>query len=220
MSIPAQIGDWAALPFFQGDHAAVAARVDADRMRGKLVLPLGGATFRAFALTPPADVRVVILGQDPYPNPEHAQGLAFSAPAALRPLPASLRNIFKELESDLNIRRENADLSDWAMQGVLLANTALTVLAGAPGSHAKIGWRALIEQAVAHVAAHRRGVVFVLWGRHAQGFAPLITPHLSAQGHLIIESAHPSPLSARRGFFGSKPFSRINAHLERPIVWG
>jgi uracil-DNA glycosylase len=156
-------------------------------------------------------VRVVILGQDPYPTTGDAHGLAFSY-IGNGSLPASLRNIFKELAQDLGrpVRRDG-DLSDWAAQGVLLLNTALTVEAGQAGAHLKFGWAELADQAVAAVSRHSRGAVFVLWGAPAQKRRPLIDENR----HLVIASAHPSPLSAQRGFFGSKPFSRANDWLAK-----
>lgn len=185
------------------------------------ILPPPDQVFRALHYLPPQNVRVVILGQDPYPTPGHAHGLAFSVDRKVRPLPRSLNNIFKELEDDLGASPAHGDLSHWADQGVLLLNTALTVAAGKAGSHARIGWAALTDQIVAELAS-RNGLVWVLWGNQAQAFHPWIESG-SGKNRLIIESAHPSPLSARRGFFGSKPFSRINAHLAKrgaaPIEW-
>jgi len=159
-------------------------------------------------------VRVVIVGQDPYPTPGHAHGLAFSVPASVTPLPRSLANIFRELEDDLGVRRTSGDLSDWVAQGVLLLNRVLTVRAGQPGSHRGRGWEALTETVLRSVEP----AVVVLWGNDAQ----------TARGFFgdvpIVASAHPSPLSAHRGFFGSRPFSRIDAALEAagepPVAWG
>ena len=159
------------------------------------------------------DVRVVIVGQDPYPTPGHAHGLAFSVPATISPLPRSLQNIFRELETDLGQRRMHGDLSDWTDQGVLLLNRVLTVRAGAPGSHRGRGWEAFTETVLRSV----RPKVVVLWGNDAQSARPFFGDAP------VMASAHPSPLSAHRGFFGSRPFTKVNATLESlgeaPIRW-
>ena len=178
--------------------------------------------FRALVLTPPDAVRVVILGQDPYHGPGQAHGLAFSVPPGVRP-PPSLANIYKELAADLGIARPaHGCLDAWARQGVLLLNTVLTVADGRAGSHAKQGWEAVTDAIVAHVAAGPRPVAFLLWGAHAQAKADAIAA-LTDPRHLVLRTVHPSPLSARRGFFGSKPFSQVNAflaaHGEPPIDW-
>lgn len=166
------------------------------------------------ALTVPRDeVRVVIVGQDPYPTPGHAHGLAFSVPAGVSPLPRSLANIFKELADDTGIVRTRGDLSDWVAQGVLLLNRVLTVRAGQPGSHRGRGWEPFTEALLRSVEPE----VVVLWGNDAQTARPFFD---QAE---VIASPHPSPLSASRGFFGSRPFSRVNTALaaagEEPIVW-
>lgn len=213
MTPPVPPGAWADLPFFARDWPALWARLAADRRAWQ---PAPGAIFRALALTPPGRVRAVILGQDPYPTKGVATGLAFSVPAGA-PLPRSLANVFRELRDDLGPLRTSGDLTDWADQGVLLLNTALTVPVGEANGHARIGWRRLAEEVLARVA--RRPTAFLLWGQPAQAIA---SPHLDAR-HLAVRSAHPSPLSASRGFFGSRPFSRVNAWLERrgeaPIDW-
>jgi len=200
---------WPHLKFWREHWPALEARLDAERA-AHTVLPAPERMFAALALTPPEAVRAVILGQDPYPTPGHANGLAFSVEPDVRPLPRSLGNIYRELEDDLGHRPETGDLSGWAKNGVLLLNTALSVRAGEAGSHARLGWDALIAEILADVAA-RDGIAWVLWGKHAQKFRPLIEAG-EGKDRLIIESAHPSPLSARRGFFGSKPFSRVQAH--------
>ena len=169
----------------------------------------------------PEEVRVVILGQDPYPTPGHAHGLSFSVEEDVRPLPRSLNNIFKELESDLGLAKpDNGNLEHWARQGVMLLNSTLTVEAGNAGSHAKYGWSELTDETIRHISDQCQHVVFILWGGHARKKKDLI----DASRHLVIESAHPSPLSASRGFFGSRPFSRTNAYLTEqgraPILWG
>lgn len=170
--------------------------------------------FRALQL-PPNEVKVVIVGQDPYPNPRYAMGLAFSIPAGVVPLPQSLKNIFAEIKSDLNIDRTNGDLSDWANQGVLLLNRSLTVKTGKSNSHSDIGWQDLTEKIIK--AAANLGAVAILWGNDAQKMS-----HLFSDSD-VFKSAHPSPLSAYRGFFGSRPFSKVNRRLEEkglaPIKW-
>ena len=184
---------------------------------GRSYLPAGDRILRAFA-EPMADVRVLITGQDPYPTPGHPVGLSFSVAPDVRPLPGSLVNIFKELHDDLGIEPSpHGDLTAWAEQGVLLLNRVLTVRAGTPASHRGHGWEAVTEQAIHALVARRQPLVAVLWGRDAQSLKPMLgdTP--------TIESAHPSPLSASRGFFGSRPFSRANTLLEQqgasPIDW-
>lgn len=175
-------------------------------------LPERSDVFRALSV-PRESVRVAIVGQDPYPTPGHAHGLAFSVPAHVRPLPKSLQNIFKELATDLGGSPPNGDLTPWVEQGVLLLNRVLTVRAGQPGSHRGRGWEAFTEAILR--ATHPQ--VVVLWGNDAQTATPFFSDAI------VIASAHPSPLSAHRGFFGSKPFSRTNAALlakgQQPIVW-
>ncbi len=195
---------WAHLPFFTTDWPRIRDAVAADIRQ---ILPAGDQRFAALALTVPDAVRVVILGQDPYPTPGHAMGLAFSVPPEVRPLPRSLSNIFKEMQDDIDARPVTGDLTGWAHQGVLLLNTCLTVPAGEAAGHARLGWQSLAEQVLAEVSRHPGA--FVLWGAHAQSLAP----HIRPGDHLILRSAHPSPLSARRGFFGSRPFSRVNDWL-------
>ena len=201
---------WRALDFFsQGNASAVLDRVSARAAAGAHVLPTPEDIFAALRLTRCDQVRVVILGQDPYPTPGDAHGLAFSYRGNRR-LPASLRNIFRELGDDLaTAARKSGDLSDWAEQGVLLLNTALTVEAGQAGSHLQFGWQALADQIMRRLAERSAPCAFILWGDRARQYAPLINP----QRHLLIESPHPSPLSAYRGFFGSRPFSRVNTYL-------
>ncbi|MGN3974513.1 uracil-DNA glycosylase [Tsuneonella sp. SYSU-LHT278] len=185
----------------------------AQEEAGKAIYPPRGSRLRAFALTPLDATRVVILGQDPYHGPGQAMGLSFSVPRGERP-PPSLANIYKELESDLGIARpDHGDLTKWAAQGVLLLNSCLTVEAGNAGSHAGRGWEAVTDAAVAAVAARDEPTVFLLWGSHAQAKAARIDSLREGGRHLVIRSPHPSPLSAHRGFFGSRPFSRANAFL-------
>ncbi|MBX7458586.1 uracil-DNA glycosylase [Qipengyuania sp. 1NDH17] len=180
---------------------------------GKTVYPPRGSRLKALELTPLDSVKVVILGQDPYHGPGQAMGLSFSVPEGVK-LPPSLRNIYKELEADLGIEMPaHGDLTKWAREGVLLLNNTLTVEAGQAGSHAGRGWDAVTDACVAAVAAREAPSVFILWGSHAQAKAKRIEG-LRGGRHLVIESPHPSPLSAHRGFFGSKPFSRSNSFLE------
>jgi len=175
---------------------------------GRPYLPAGPAVLRAFE-TPLAEVRVLIVGQDPYPTPGHPIGLSFAVDRAVRPLPRSLANIYRELHDDLGITPpEHGDLSAWSAQGVMLLNRVLTVRAGASASHRGKGWEGITEHAVRSLVARGGPLVAILWGRDAQSLTPLLgdTP--------VIASAHPSPLSARSGFFGSRPFSRANAALD------
>ncbi|WBU54248.1 uracil-DNA glycosylase [Paracoccus sp. SCSIO 75233] len=201
---------WAHLPFFTSEWPAIR-----DRLEGVDFLPGPAHIFRALDMTPPEAVRVVILGQDPYPTPGHADGLAFSVTPETG-LPRSLKNIFKEMQEDLGAVPVNGDLTHWARQGVLLLNTSLSVLPGQAGVHAKWGWDRLARQAVAEAQRHGN-LAFILWGNHAQkALAGLLR-----DTDLVIATAHPSPLSARRGFFGSRPFSQVNAWLaaaDSPVI--
>ena len=184
----------------------------AEEQAGKQIYPPRGCRLKALELTPLNEVKVVILGQDPYHGPGQAMGLCFSVPEGVK-IPPSLVNIYKELEADLGVARaDHGDLSKWARQGVLLLNNTLTVEAAKAGSHAKRGWDAITDACVAAVAARDEPSVFILWGSHAQAKAMRIAG-LREGPHCVIESPHPSPLSAHRGFFGSKPFSRTNAFL-------
>ncbi|MFN4113598.1 MAG: uracil-DNA glycosylase [Sphingomonadaceae bacterium] len=188
--------------------------LQAEEAAGKQVLPPRGSRLAALARTPLESVRVVILGQDPYHGPGQAMGLSFSVPRGVA-VPPSLSNIYKELASDLGLPRpEHGDLGTWAGQGVLLLNATLTVEAHKAASHAGKGWETVTDACVRAVALREEPSVFVLWGSHAQAKAARV-PEIGASGrHLVLRSPHPSPLSAHRGFFGSKPFSKINAFLE------
>ncbi len=181
------------------------------------VYPPHDEVFASLHLTPFADVRVVLLGQDPYHGPGQAHGLCFSVNDGVR-LPPSLVNIFKELEADLGIRPPtHGDLRPWAQQGVLMLNTTLTVRAHQAASHQGRGWETFTDRVIGHVGAKAEHVVFVLWGSHARKKTALVDQNR----HTIIESPHPSPLSAHRGFFGSRPFSAVNAALEaagQPLI--
>ena len=184
-----------------------------------IVYPKGGKIFNAFNLTPFNEVKVVILGQDPYHNEGQAMGLSFSVPEGT-PLPPSLQNIYTELEEDMGLPApESGDLTDWAKQGVFLLNTTLTVRAHSPKSHFGWGWETFTDEVIRLLSRKRRGLVFILWGSEAQKKAMLINP----KEHLIIKGVHPSPLSAYRGFFGKHYFSQANAYLlahgKAPIRW-
>lgn len=180
--------------------------------------PAGKNIFRAFDLTPFDAVKVVILGQDPYHTPAAAMGFCFSVPDGNRPQP-SLQNIFQELRDDTGVERRQTDLTDWAEQGVFLLNSVLTVRARQAGSHANKGWETFTDSAIARLSDQRDGLVFILWGSYAIAKRALI----DTNKHLVITSPHPSPFSAHKGFFGSKPFSRTNdylaAHGKAPIRW-
>lgn len=190
---------------------ALAQFLAAEEAAGKPLLPPVPERFNALHATAPMAVKVVILGQDPYPTPGHAHGLAFSVLPDVTPLPRSLQNINKELLDDVGVdNRHTGYLQGWSQQGVLLLNTVLSVEAGKAGSHQKHGWEHLTDAVIRTVNGQQQPVAFVLWGGHAQKKAALV----DTSRHLLIQSAHPSPLSARRGFFGSKPFSRINAFLQ------
>lgn len=193
--------------------------IEGERRAGKVIYPQNEDVFNALKWTELSDVKVVIIGQDPYHGPGQAHGLCFSVKPHVA-LPPSLKNIFKELTSDLGIpspinNPPNGSLEKWARQGVLLLNTVLTVEQGRPESHAKIGWQRFTDLVIKAVNDHRSGVVFLLWGAHAQKKVELI----DLTKHHIIKSAHPSPLSAARGFLGSRPFSKTNQLLASPINW-
>lgn len=190
-----------------------------EKAAGKSILPASSQWFAALNATPFERVKVVVIGQDPYPTPGHAHGLCFSVQPSVRPLPKSLVNIYQELADDLGIRNQSGYLMPWAEQGVLLLNAVLTVEAGNTNSHQGKGWERFTDAAIQALNERHEHCVFVLWGAYAQKKGALI----DRQRHTIISSAHPSPLSAYRGFFGSKPFSRINealrAHQQSPIEW-
>ena len=210
--------DWArALSPVAPDIAALGERLRAETAAGRRYLPAGDKVLRAFA-RPLSEVKVLIVGQDPYPTPGHPIGLSFAVDAHVRPLPRSLANIYQELEADLGIpRAPHGDLSAWSDQGIMLLNRVLTVAPGAPASHRGWGWEKVTEHAIRTLVAREQPLVAVLWGRDAANLRPLLasTP--------TVESAHPSPLSASRGFFGSRPFSRVNELLAQqaatPVDW-
>jgi uracil-DNA glycosylase len=189
----------------------------AEIAAGRSYLPAGDQILRAFQ-RPLAEVKVLVVGQDPYPTPGHPVGLSFSVAADVRPVPRSLGNIYLELVEDLGVPRPSTgDLSAWADAGVLLLNRSLTVAPGRPASHRGKGWEAVTEQAIKVLAARGGPLAAILWGRDAQGLKPMLG------GVPWVESVHPSPLSAHRGFFGSRPFSRVNRMLEdqggTPVDW-
>ncbi|MFF9563314.1 uracil-DNA glycosylase [Leifsonia sp. NPDC014704] len=197
--------------------AAMGEFLRAEVAAGRHYLPAGDAVLRAFR-APLADVRVLIVGQDPYPTPGHPIGLSFAVERHVRPLPRSLQNIYRELRDDLGVTPPpHGDLGAWSDHGIMLLNRVLTVRPGEPASHRGKGWEAVTEHAIRSLVARGRPFVSILWGRDAATLRPLL------DGNPVIESAHPSPLSASRGFFGSKPFSRANALLtklgEKPVDW-
>ena len=191
----------------------------AEKAARKVIYPHSSNWFRAFELTPLDRVKVVILGQDPYHGPDQAHGLCFSVRPGV-PVPPSLKNIYKELADDVGFRPvAHGTLESWARQGVLLLNTSLTVEQGSAGAHRGKGWETFTDRAIAAVSAHAEPSVFLLWGSHARQKKALV----DTERHLVLESPHPSPLSAHRGFFGNHHFSRANAFLEangrEPIHW-
>lgn len=191
----------------------------AEKADNKAIYPPGPKIFNAYDTTPIEDVKVVILGQDPYHNPGQAMGLSFSVPEGTR-IPPSLRNIYKELNTSLGIAPANhGDLTKWAEQGVFLLNAMLTVERNQPGSHQRSGWQFFTDASIKAISDQRENVVFMLWGAFARKKAVLI----DAEKHLVLESAHPSPFSADRGFFGNNHFILANEYLEKngrqPINW-
>ncbi len=197
----------------------LALHLKMERAGDKVIYPPGSLLFNAFNKTPFGQVKAVILGQDPYHGPGQAMGLSFSVPRGI-PAPPSLGNIFKELKKDIGLAIPgHGDLTQWAQQGVLLLNASLTVRANEPNSHAGIGWHEFTDSVIQTLSDKREGLVFMLWGRFAQDKTPLI----DETRHLVLKAAHPSPLSADKGFFGCKHFSRANEYLmkqgKEPIDW-
>jgi uracil-DNA glycosylase len=209
---------WAkALEPVAGQVAAMGDFLRAEVAAGRTYLPSGAHVLRAFS-QPFEEVKVLIMGQDPYPTPGHAVGLSFAVAPEVRPLPGSLVNVFQEYQQDLGLPAPgNGDLTPWTKQGVLLLNRALTTAPRQPAAHRGKGWEAVTEQAIKALVARGPALVAILWGRDARNLRPLLGPAPS------IESAHPSPMSADRGFFGSRPFSRANEMLARqgaePVDW-
>lgn len=202
-------------PYFK----QLVAHLKTEKEQGKTIYPAGSNIFHAFNATPFDKVKVVILGQDPYHGPGQAHGLSFSVQKGVQP-PPSLVNIFKELHDDVGVPiPAHGNLEHWAQQGVLLLNASLTVRAGEPMSHAKLGWHHFTDAAISKLSELRAHVVFILWGKFAQEKKALI----DEKKHYILKSAHPSPLSAKAGFFGNHHFSKTNAYLMKhgihPIDW-
>ncbi len=205
------------LPLLQDEFSQVYINELRDFLReqyaaGKTIFPAKEDYFKALNLTPFDQLKVVILGQDPYHGDNQAHGLCFSVPPRLEKLPPSLRNIYKELNADLGIPMpEHGCLQAWAEQGVLLLNSVLTVEQGLAASHQGKGWERLTDHIIKQINEHAENIVFVLWGSYAQKKGAFIDP----KKHLVLKSVHPSPLSAHRGFFGQQPFSKINQYLEQ-----
>ncbi len=212
----AQVGEEFAKPYMQDLKQFLLS----EKSRGKTILPVGSLWFNALNSTPFDQVKVVILGQDPYPTKGHAHGLCFSVMPDVKPLPKSLLNINKELQDDLQINNGHTGyLQPWAEQGVLLLNAVLTVEQGRPNSHQGKGWEQFTDTVIQRINEGKENVVFILWGAYAQKKGV----HIDQQKHYVLKSPHPSPLSAHRGFFGSKPFSKTNNWLQNhqlePINW-
>lgn len=204
--------------FDSKEYQAFFQKID-NEYQNKIIYPKKENIYNALKLTPYENVKVVIVGQDPYHGENEAHGLSFSVPKGIK-LPPSLKNIYKEISNDLNIVEPNCgDLTSWAKEGVLLLNSVLTVEKDKPASHAKIGWNKYTDYIIQKINEKEKPVVFILWGNFAKTKKELITN----PKHLIITSAHPSPFSARNGFFGSKPFSKTNEFLKenniKPINW-
>lgn len=207
-------------PVIQQQLAGIDRELQTQQAQGKILFPPAPLTFNALTFTAPADVRVVILGQDPYHGDGEAMGLSFSVPPGVR-VPPSLRNLYKELAADLGCGVPNSgDLTHWAQQGVLLLNSVFTVERDKAGSHAKLGWQMVSDALIDAVNAQSAGCVFLLWGNWAKTKAERI----DASRHLVLDAAHPSPLSASRGFHGCRHFSQVNAWLlsrgRGAVLWG
>jgi uracil-DNA glycosylase len=207
--------DWQGLlkdEFDQSYMQSLQAFLSAEQEQGKVIYPPADQIFTAFNLTPLSNVKVVILGQDPYHGPGQAHGLSFSVPADVTKIPPSLKNIYKELLADLGVPiASTGNLIPWAQQGVLLLNAMLTVEKKNAGSHQKQGWETFTDTVIQLLSESGENIVFVLWGAYAQKKSVLI----DESKHLVLKGIHPSPLSAHRGFFGSKPFSLINQYLKK-----
>ena len=202
-------------PYFR----QITEHIKTEKLQGKVIYPPGPMIFNAFEKTPVDKVKVVIIGQDPYHGKGQAMGLSFSVPPGI-PSPPSLVNIFKELQNDVGAPVPyHGDLSKWALQGVMLLNTSLTVRAGEPMSHSKIGWHIFTDAVISRISEVKKNVVFLLWGKFAQEKMELVDKNK----HLILKSVHPSPLSANNGFFGNRHFSKTNTFLMQkgldPIDW-
>lgn len=209
------IGTEKSKPYF----ATIRQHLAAEKARGKIIYPANDQIFAAFSYTAFADIKVVILGQDPYHGPGQAHGLSFSVPRGM-PIPPSLQNIYKALASDLDFHiPRHGDLTSWAQQGILLLNTVLTVEAHQAHAHRNIGWETFTDSVIHAISAYNQDVVFLLWGSHAQRKQPLI----DTTRHVVLTAPHPSPLSAHRGFFDCHHFSQTNHILQErgysPIDW-
>ncbi|GAB3190796.1 uracil-DNA glycosylase [Nesterenkonia suensis] len=217
---PLESGWERALAAQESEFARVREELTRRRQAGEHILPTPEHVLRAFR-QPFDQVKVLVLGQDPYPTPGHPIGMSFAVAPDVRPIPRSLQNIFRELQDDLGIApAAHGDLTAWSRQGVLMLNRVLTVTAGSPGSHRDIGWEAITEAAVRALVARGTPLVSILWGADARRMKPLC----DAGAHTtVLTSPHPSPLSAHRGFLGSRPFSRTNEALQRlgaePVDW-
>lgn len=208
------------LPQFQKEYFIELKKFLQGEYKSKDVLPRAENILRAFDLVAPKEIKVVILGQDPYPTPGNAVGLAFSVAKNISPLPPSLINIFNEIRSDIGkLELADGDLIPWTKQGVLLMNTVLTVEAGKPNSHRSYGWEYFTDAVIRHINSLSQPVVFLLWGNNAIAKKKLLTN----AGHLVLTAPHPSPLSAYHGFVGCRHFSKTNDYLEArglsPIAW-
>ncbi len=197
----------------------IIAHLKTEKASNKIIYPLGSLIFNAFNKTPFNKIKVVLLGQDPYHNPEQAMGLSFSVPDGIK-IPPSLQNIYKELKQDIGIKiPNNGNLTSWAEQGVLLLNSVLTVRENEPASHCKIGWMNFTDAIIKKISDEKTGIIFLLWGN----FAKEKQMFIDATKHHVLRAAHPSPLSAYNGFFGCKHFSRTNELLIQqgidPIDW-
>lgn len=218
------MNNWSNLSWF-GSNLQRALEIFLDGLdeMGKRYCPARENIFKAFDLTPFNEVSVVILGQDPYPSPRNAMGLAFSVPDAVV-YPPSLMNIFKEMEDDIGCCPESGNLEPWAKQGVLLLNVVLTCSVGISASHKELGWENLTLEAIHSLIKYRRDIVFICWGANAKNTVSTASQgFFKANGHLMLSSVHPSPISAHNGFFGSKHFSKTNEYLvkvgKKPIEW-
>ncbi len=205
--------------FKSEDMLALKQFLRSEKGKGKTILPHSKLWFNALNTTPPDKVKVVILGQDPYPTPGHAHGLCFSVMPDVKPIPKSLINIYKELQDDLGIVNHSGHLQSWAEQGVLLLNSVLTVESGQANSHQGKGWETFTDAIINQLNLQQHPIAFVLWGAYAQKKGAMV----DTNRHFVLRSPHPSPLAAYRGFFGSKPFSQINQflkqHNQQEINW-
>jgi len=197
--------------FSRENITQIANFLSKEKENQEIIYPSENNIFQAFRLCSWKDLKIVIIGQDPYHNPEQANGLSFSVPKSMEKLPPSLRNIYQELQTDLQIKRGNGDLSDWAKQGILLLNSTLTVRKNEPNSHQNCGWQKFTDEIIQQISREKSFVIFVLWGKFANQKIALI----DEEKHCILTASHPSPFSAYRGFFGCRHFSKINEILTK-----